>query len=148
MLGILHQTVPTYFLMSSKSKTHPSNFIGNKVTGILFENKCHHATYFGLRPEYIQGIHMLPISPVSAVTRPANFVDEEWNTYFSNGRAQAADKGWSGLLMANRALVDPRESWAYFASPSFTSDNLDGGASRTWYLAFAAAMAGDSVRTW
>lgn len=44
-----------YFLMDSTNTVHPKQFIDNKVTGILFENKCDHATYFGLNPEYIQG---------------------------------------------------------------------------------------------
>jgi endo-1,3(4)-beta-glucanase len=62
-----------YFLMESNNVHQPSNFIGNKVTGILFENKIDHATYFGGNIEYIQGIHMIPLSPVSVVFRRPKF---------------------------------------------------------------------------
>jgi endo-1,3(4)-beta-glucanase len=55
MLAIQARTLPAYFLLESTNKNQPSQFIGNKVTGILFENKVDHATYFGLNTEYIEG---------------------------------------------------------------------------------------------
>jgi endo-1,3(4)-beta-glucanase len=83
---------------------------------------------------------MLPIGPASAYTRTANFVQEEWQTYFANGVAEASANGWRGILMSNLAIIDPRSSWNYFRSSSFDYSSLDGGASRTWYLAYAAAL--------
>ena len=50
--------------------------------------------------------------------------------------------GWKGILYANLALVDPQSAYDFFVSESFDSGWLDGGASRTWYLAFAAALGG------
>ncbi len=35
-----------YILMEKTNTAQPGEFIANKVTGILFENKCDHATYF------------------------------------------------------------------------------------------------------
>jgi endo-1,3(4)-beta-glucanase len=70
--------------------------------------------------------------------RTANFVREEWDKYFSNGRADAVEGGWKGILHANLAIIDPVTSFNFFNSPSFNNSWLDGGASRTWYLAFAA----------
>lgn len=46
MLAIQARTFSTYFLMEKSNKVQPPQFIGNKVTGILFENKIDHATYF------------------------------------------------------------------------------------------------------
>jgi endo-1,3(4)-beta-glucanase len=87
---------------------------------------------------------MLPLMPNSALTRSHTFVQEEWTKYFDNGRAQQVAGGWRGILMANLALIDPVTSWNFFASSSFDPQYLDGGASRTWYLAFAAALGGVS----
>lgn len=42
--------------------------------------------------------------------------------------------------MANLALIDPRTSFDFFARKEFDPAWLDGGASRTWYLAFAAGQ--------
>lgn len=108
----------------------------------LFENKIDHTTYFGSNTEYIEGIHMLPIMPFSALTRTQQFVSEEWTTYFSNGRAEAVAGGWNGVLHANLAIIDASTSYKFFSNSSFDMGLLDGGASLTWYLTYAAALGG------
>jgi endo-1,3(4)-beta-glucanase len=55
MLSVLTRSLRDYFLLEESNVNQPSNFIGNKVTGILFENKIDHTTYFGGNLEYIQG---------------------------------------------------------------------------------------------
>ncbi|KAL2868878.1 glucan endo-1,3-beta-D-glucosidase [Aspergillus lucknowensis] len=145
MLGILRRTLHNYFLMDSDNANHPSNFIGNKVTGILFENKVDHTTYFGNNLEYIQGIHMLPLLPSSPYVRSQKFVREEWNAIFASNAATPAENvegGWKGVLYSNLALIDPAASWRFFAQPNFDSSWIDGGASRTWSLTFAAGLGG------
>lgn len=139
-LAVQARSIRNYFLLKSDNKNQPSQFLFNKVTGILFENKCDHVTYFGNNIEYIQGIHMIPQNPSSAYTRPKDFVIEEWNAFFSNGRVDQVAGGWRGILYANMALFDPQTSYNYFASDSFDYGSLDGGASRTWYLAYSASM--------
>jgi endo-1,3(4)-beta-glucanase len=127
--------------MQSNNTNQPRNFIANKVTGILFENKVDHTTYFGNNLEYIQGIHMLPLLPNSGYTRQQQFVAEEWQAMFAANAttpATAVDGGWKGVLFANLALIDPQASWDFFAQDQFDYSWIDGGASRTWYLAYAA----------
>ncbi|KAF4635855.1 hypothetical protein G7Y89_g2233 [Cudoniella acicularis] len=141
-LAITARSLQNYFLYESSNTVQPANFIGNKVSGILFENKIDHTTYFGTNPEYIQGIHMLPLLPSSTLTRTVNFVTQEWNTYFSNGRADAVVGGWKGILYANLAIIDPVTAWNFFTNAAFDPSWLDGGASRTWYMALAAGLGG------
>lgn len=84
---------------------------------------------------------MLPLLPNSAYTRNQEFVKQEWNALFGPHASTPASKvigGWKGVLYANLALVNPKASWEFFASPHFDYSWIDGGASRTWYLAFAA----------
>ncbi|KAL4782167.1 glycosyl hydrolase family 81-domain-containing protein [Aspergillus varians] len=148
MLGILRRSFHNYFLMDNDNVNHPANFIGNKVTGILFENKVDHTTYFGGNLEYIQGIHMLPLLPMSPYIRSQKFVREEWDAMFASNAATPAEGvegGWKGVLYANLALIDPGASWRFFAQPNFNYGWIDGGASRTWYLAFAAGLGGGSA---
>ncbi|KAF2625074.1 glycoside hydrolase family 81 protein [Macroventuria anomochaeta] len=139
-LAVQARSLRNYFLLKSDNKNQPPQFLFNKVTGILFENKCDHVTYFGSNIEYIQGIQILPVNPSSAYTRPKDFVTEEWNTFFSNGRVDQVAGSWRGILYANLALIDPETSYNYFADPNFDYGSLDGGASRTWYLAYSASM--------
>ncbi|KZT24012.1 glycoside hydrolase family 81 protein [Neolentinus lepideus HHB14362 ss-1] len=138
MLAIQRRVFRNYFLMENSNVNQPPRFVKNKVTGILFENKCDHATYFGLETQFIQGIHMIPVSPISPYIRSSKFVQEEWSRYFSGGRVDKVEGGWRGILYANYALVDPRTAWEFFASENFKNEWLDQGASRTWYLILAA----------
>jgi endo-1,3(4)-beta-glucanase len=137
-LAITARSLQNYFLYTTANTIQPPNFTPNRVSGILFENKIDHTTYFGTNIEYIQGIHMLPLLPCSTLTRTPTFVQEEWDTYFSNGRAENVVGGWKGILFANYAIVNPKAAWQFFSSGSFDESWLDGGASRTWYLTFAA----------
>ncbi|KGO67124.1 Glycoside hydrolase, family 81 [Penicillium italicum] len=145
MLGILGRSLNNYFLMEDDNVNQPADFIGNKVTGILFENKVDHATYFGANLEFVQGIHMLPLMPHSPFTRRKEFVHQEWQAMFAEDASTPASKvdgGWRGVLYANLALIDPKASWDFFSQPNFDYSWIDGGASRTWYLAFAAGLGG------
>lgn len=139
-LAVSARSLQHYYLYASNNVDQPSNFIGNKVAGILFENKVDHTTYFGTNIEYIQGIHMIPLLPMSALARTKQFVQEEWDTYFNNGRVDNISGGWRGILYSNLAIIDPVTSFNFFSQPNFDASWLDGGASRTWYLAFAAGM--------
>lgn len=84
---------------------------------------------------------MLPLLPNSAYTRQREFVAQEWNAIFAEHACTPASKvdgGWKGVLYANLALIDPKSSWDFFAADNFDYSFIDGGASRTWYLAYAA----------
>lgn len=116
----------------------PANFIGNKVAGILFENKIDHTTFFGNNIEYIQGIHMIPLLPFAPLCRSNRFVDEEWKAYFSKGRIDSIPGGWRGILIGNLAHIDAKRAFGFFSANNFDASHLDGGASRTWYMAYSA----------
>ncbi|PSK42735.1 hypothetical protein B9Z65_5657 [Elsinoe australis] len=142
MMAVQARAVQNYYLYTSDNTVQPPRFIGNKAAGILFENKIDHTTYFGANIEYIQGIHMIPLLPFSPYVRTNQFVTEEWNTYFSNGRADSVAGGWRGILYANYAIINPSAAWTFFSNKNFDVSLLDGGASLTWYRAWAAALGG------
>ncbi|ROW08321.1 hypothetical protein VMCG_03014 [Cytospora schulzeri] len=141
-LSVLKRSVNNYFLYTSGNAVQPASFVGNKVAGILFENKIDHTTYFGANIEYIQGIHMLPLIPATKLVRGRQFVREEWEQYFSNGRVDSVAGGWRGILYGNLATIDPHTAYEWFSQGGFDAGWLDGGASLTWYLAYSAALAG------
>jgi len=137
-LKILSRSLQDYYLYRTDNVVQPSNFIGNKVAGIMFENKVDHTTFFGNNIEYVQGIHMLPLMPFTQLCRDGRFAREEWNAYFSEGRVDLIEGGWRGILYGNLATFDPQTAYRFFSSPSFDPSHLDGGASLTWYLCYAA----------
>lgn len=84
---------------------------------------------------------MLPLLPSSAYTRTHPFVKQEWNELFAPDGVRPAKEvggGWKGILYANLALIDPNGAWKFFSQDNFDYSWIDGGASRTWYLALAA----------
>jgi endo-1,3(4)-beta-glucanase len=157
MLAIQKRSLASYYLYQDDNTVQPSAFIGNKAAGILFENKIDHTTYFGAVPEYIQGIHMIPILPFSTYIRTPELVTQEWAAYFSNltstsdgdvNYIDTINSGWRGILMANYAMCNQtaaKDSYQFFANSTFNKTFLDGGASQTWYLAWSAAFADEEL---
>ncbi|ROT36608.1 family 81 glycosyl hydrolase [Sodiomyces alkalinus F11] len=141
-LAVLARSLRHYYLYTIDNQVQPERFVGNKVAGILFENKCDHTTYFGANIEYIQGIHMIPLLAPSPFIRSKRFVDEEWDVYFSQGRAHDVEGGWRGIVFGNLATVNPTAAWDFFNQTHFDPAWIDGGASLTWYLTYAAIMGG------
>jgi endo-1,3(4)-beta-glucanase len=82
------------------------------------------------------------ISSDGGTTTDRSPVREEWEAYFSNGRVDQVGGGWRGILYANLALVDSPAAYRFFSQPGFDPGWLDGGASKTWLLAYIAALGG------
>ena len=131
-----------YMLMSQDNTVQPSQFVPNYVTGILFMNKADYTTYFGTNVEYIHGIQMIPLTPISSFIRSQAYVAAEWAAKLQS-IIGSVNSGWKGILMANLAISNPTSAWNFFTN-GFSSNWLDDGASLTWYLAFVAGMAGGS----
>ncbi|VUC20829.1 unnamed protein product, partial [Clonostachys rosea] len=137
-LSILSRSLRNYYLYQANNKVQPPQFIGNKVAGILFENKIDHTTFFSPDIECIQGIHMIPILAPTPFIRGQDFVQEEWNMFFSDGRIDEIRNAWKGIIYASYATIDPKKAWEFFSSKEFDPHWIDGGASLTWFLAFSA----------
>lgn len=146
ILAIMRSSLNMYMLYSDDNTIQPPNFIGNKVSGILFENKIDFATFFGrgtVSDEFIHGIHMLPITPISSYIRGASFVKQEWKAKLEAIVDQIPD-GWRGILKLNSGLFDPREAWNWFSRSDWDDRYIDGGMSRTWSLAYLAGIGGST----
>lgn len=145
-LAIMKRSINMYMLFSDDNKIQPKRLIKNKVSGIYFENKIDYSTYFGrgtIGDEWIHGIHMLPITPVSSYFRSGTFVKEEWDQKLASIVDKIPD-AWRGVLMLNAALFDPQYAWKWFASKDFDERLLDNGMSRTWSLAYIAGIGGSN----
>ena len=141
MLSVMRRSMQSYMLMAPDNTVEPSQFVPQYVAGITFMNKIDHTTYFGAAQQYIQGIHMIPLTPISAFIRTPSFVAQEWSAVIKPILSGVTD-GWLGILMANLAISDSTTAYKFFSSPSFSNSYLDGGASLTWYLTYAAGMGG------
>ncbi|KAK5815981.1 endo-1,3-beta-glucanase Engl1 [Linnemannia elongata] len=141
MLTIARRSIQAYFLMDDDNMNHPRAFVGNKVTGILFENKVDHTTYFSPRLatlECIQGIQMIPATPALPLIRSEKFVRQEWESVLRS-RAEEIDDGWKSILMMNYATLDKAGAWKYFAE-SEQPVQLDDGMTLTWAMFYVASL--------
>jgi endo-1,3(4)-beta-glucanase len=133
-LAVSARTIRRYFLMSNNNDIHPKNFIGNKVTGIKFENKVDYATWFGGNMEYKHGIQMIPALPCTEYVRTRTFCREEWDLIGGIvDRVIGEDSFWGTILLWSQALFD-RDA----AFNKLLTSPVDNGMSRTWNLYYAA----------
>ncbi|CAK0867488.1 unnamed protein product [Prorocentrum cordatum] len=136
MLTVAMRAVQRYFLMQPGGGVHPAEFERNWVTGIFFENKVHHTTWFSPRLECIHGIQMLPVTPVSELLRGRSFVEGEWRELLGGALAKTTD-GWRSLLLLNLASLDPAAAFE-----GLRHSPLDDGLLRSWALFWAATRQG------
>lgn len=139
MLAVLKRAMNTYMYYTPDNKVMPPKILGNKVSGILFENKVDYATWFSARTECKHGIHMIPVTSVSSYIRQSPYVRQEWDAKLG-GIVDGIDDGWRGILYSNKALFDPQSSYNFFAQSNFRNEWLDDGMSRTWSLALPACF--------
>lgn len=143
MLAIMRRSMNNYFYYSPGNTVEPLRFVGNGVSGILFDNKIDHTTYFGQFEQYIHGIHMLPMTPALSFVRPPSFVANEW-TQSVQLLANTSTDGWKGILWLNAALFDPTSAYNFFNSLDFQDAYLDNGMSLTYSLAYCAGVGANS----
>ncbi|KAG0291177.1 hypothetical protein BGZ96_005436 [Linnemannia gamsii] len=138
MLTIARRSIQAYFLMEDDNMNHPRAFVGNKVTGILFENKVDHTTYFSARLECIQGIQMIPATPALPMIRSKVFVRQEWEGILQS-RVGDIDDGWKSILMMNYGTLNKAGAWNYFVE-SEQPVPLDDGMTLTWAMFYVASL--------
>ncbi|CAI5712743.1 unnamed protein product [Hyaloperonospora brassicae] len=137
MLRLNARAVRTYFLMTSDSTIHPSQFVPNHVTGIFFDNKVDYATWFSAEKHCIHGIQMIPVSPINGLARTATFVKEEWDDVLSLEtivKSNNVTNAWLSLLLVNAAVIDQEGALEKLATAT-----MDDGLTRSWALYNAAS---------
>lgn len=133
VLGILNQSLNLYFYYQDDS-IMPSRFVDNKVSGIYFENKVDHTTYFGNEERYIHGIHMIPLTPISSFYRTREFVESEWDIL----KNQLSNDNWMSTCMLNYSLIAANEAYDFFQN-NWRDEYLDDGLSLTYCLFYCAS---------
>lgn len=140
MLAVQKRSMNKYFYFSDDNDVIPKEMIGNKVSGIFFDNKIAYTTYFGDAeqfPEYVHGIHMIPMTAAAAMIRGTEYVQQEWDQVIDQFIGDL-EGGWAGIIRLNQALINPERSYEYFSEIESTS--LDNGQSLTWSLAFSGGL--------
>jgi endo-1,3(4)-beta-glucanase len=136
MMKLNAHAIKTYFLISSDNKVHPNGFLPNGVTGIFFDNKVDYGSWFSSEKHCINGIQMLPVSPVTEFVRTKKFIEEEWKNVLSNDPIvlnRDYTNGWLSLLYSNYAAINRDVALTILQKAA-----LDDGLTRSWALYMAA----------
>ncbi|CEL98309.1 unnamed protein product [Vitrella brassicaformis CCMP3155] len=133
-----------YFLLDKDNENHPSDFVKNKVVGLLFENRADYTTWFGDNATFIHGIHMLPLTPALLLSRTERFTIEEWDSILKTHSAGVGPTDpWRSIILAGGlAFVDKAAAYAALKAPL---QALDDGLSRAWALFWTAAVGKDRL---
>ncbi|HTN86238.1 MAG TPA: glycosyl hydrolase, partial [Sorangium sp.] len=132
LLAVETASAQTYWQIPADSTIYPEPFKDNHAVGVLWSTKADFSTWFGANPEYVYGIQLLPITPISESLISRKWIEDAWPT-ISETTQDAADP-WRAFLIAAQATVDKEAAWE--AAQELTE--LDDGLSRTALLYWIA----------
>ncbi|POV95054.1 hypothetical protein PSHT_15875 [Puccinia striiformis] len=145
-LSLFKRSVNHYYFMQEANTNAPACFKGNRVPGILFENKADYTTFFSNEKDAIHMIQVIPITPITSFIRSPEFIWQEWINTGSpteNTRqvCQIATKlanGYQTLLLTQYGIVDPNYVYNIFVKKLWMGQEipLDDGLSLSWILGF------------
>lgn len=145
-LCLFKRSINHYYYMAESNVDAPSRFKGNRVPGILFENKADYTTFFSDQKDAIHMIQVIPITPITPFIRSREFIWQEWTNTGSpiesgNQICQIATKfanGYQTLLFTQYGIVDPVYAFKLILKRISKGMNvpLDDGISLSWILGF------------
>ncbi|WP_437732048.1 glycosyl hydrolase [Sorangium sp. So ce1335] len=132
LLAVETASAQTYWQIPASSTVYDVPFKDNGAVGVLWSTKADFSTWFGAKPEYIYGIQMLPITPISESLLSKTWIEDTWPAM--SDAAQSAEDPWKGFLTAAHAVVDKEAAW----EEAQALTELDEGLSRTALLYWIA----------
>ncbi|WP_437324965.1 glycosyl hydrolase [Sorangium sp. So ce381] len=132
LLAMETASAQTYWQITADSTVYPEPFKKNGAVGVLWSTKADFGTWFGANPEYVYGIQLLPITPISESLISTDWIDDAWPAISDS--TQDAEDPWKAFLIAAHATVDKEAAWE--DAQALTA--LDDGLSRTALLYWIA----------
>lgn len=118
---------------SSSTVYDPALVRNNRMVGVVSSTDANVGTWFGAQVEYVHGINIMPVTPVTARLFPVHFAEEVVQQLRERGLG-AMDMNWRAFAVAVHAIVDP--SAAIAELNAITA--FDNGNSRTNMLHWIA----------
>jgi len=115
----------TYWQIDDESKIYPAPFADNRIAAVIWDTKVDHSTWFGSNTEFIFGIEIMPVTPITELLLRPSWVEsarDKWSTAI----AEAGDQ-WRAFLIMAEGVLDPEAAWTKAASLAV----YDAGNSKT-----------------
>jgi len=138
MVHLLMRSSRAYVLMAGDDPQCAQlndQVVANKVPGIYFEGRMEYRTWFGNKVEFIHGIQMIPMLPISEFVRRKDFSEQECHLLRNALKRLLRDgrSAWGSILLMGYAVVEPKKAFTQLKMAE-----LDDGLSRSWGLYWAA----------
>ncbi|CAN0000070.1 unnamed protein product, partial [Phaeothamnion confervicola] len=108
----------TYWHMPAGTPIYDTVYASNRMTGVVAALETVHLTWFGDKYEWVHGINIMPVTPLTEDLLPYEYMEEEWvvlQTVFQRPDDPPSPQ-WRGIVYCAQAVVQPDAAW----------DNLDG----------------------
>lgn len=132
LLAMETASAQTYWQITSDSTVYDVPFKDNGAVGVLWSTKADFGTWFGANPEYVYGIQLLPITPITESLVSKAWITDTWPAM--EAVAKGAEDPWNAFLIAAHATVDKEAAW----EEAQAQTALDDGLSRTALLYWIA----------
>ncbi len=143
-LGRLHlaqeiRAAKKYWHVYSPDTMYDAPFDNHATVGVLWSDKVEYATFFGANNEYIHGIQVIPVTPITE-----EYADSAWVTraYTEASSAMPTNTGWESIIYAMHAVIAPTAAYT-----ELQTADLDDGATRTNSLYWGATRTASSGAT-
>ncbi|WP_437315206.1 glycosyl hydrolase [Sorangium sp. So ce385] len=132
LLAMETASAQTYWQITSNGTVYDVPFKENGAVGVLWSTKADFGTWFGENPEYVYGIQILPITPISESLISKDWVNYAWPAM--EAASTGAEDPWNAFLIAAHATIDKEAAW----EEAQAQTALDDGLSRTALLYWIA----------
>ncbi|XXX74861.1 glycosyl hydrolase [Sorangium sp. So ce134] len=132
LLALETASAQTYWQITSDSTVYDVPFKDNGAVGVLWSTKADFSTWFGENPEYVYGIQLLPLTPISESLIAKDWVNYVWPAM--EAVSPGPEDAWNAFLIAAHATVDKEAAW----EEAQAQTALDDGLSRTALLYWIA----------
>lgn len=95
-----------YWHVSPDSPVYDKAFSAtNRMVGVVGGTDANCATWFGAQLEYVHGINIMPVTPVTEALLPAPYVAQQYAQLAS--RRGRMESQWAGFAVAAHAILEP-----------------------------------------
>lgn len=132
LLAMEIDATQVYWQVDDEDGIYPAPFSDYHAVGVLWGTKVDATTFFGGNPEFVYGIQIIPVTPISEALLEPRWITDAWPQM--SAAAASAGQGWRGLLYMAHAQIDPAAAW----NEADTLTDYDDGNSETSTLYWLA----------
>ncbi|KAJ0393407.1 hypothetical protein P43SY_000561 [Pythium insidiosum] len=135
LLALEIRATKMYWHMRENSQIYEPVFAKNAMVGVVGEMSVVYSTWFGDRPEYVHGINMIPITPITSKLMVEAYVAREFPLLRDSLANLGAVDIWKSVLVMNHAILDAEAAWKELTKSVTAFDTWNSRANALYWIA-------------